>query len=69
MRTKVFRVLAAMIGAGWLLLGVFAIISYWRSQPMRLIGAIAVIGASIYLINYAVTGKGTLFAHRIRRSR
>jgi hypothetical protein len=60
MKRNVFKVLAGMLGIGWIVLGIFAIVRYGADRNMRVLGALAIIGFGIYCIAYAITGKARL---------
>lgn len=59
MKVKVMRILGFLMGVAWITFGVFILYRHEIEGTSRVLGAIAIIGAGLYFINYAFTGRNT----------
>ena len=64
MKLSVMRVLGFLMGIAWIVFGVFILLRHEVEGSTRVLGAIAIIGAGLYFINYAFTGRSTFHKRR-----
>jgi flagellar motor component MotA len=60
MKFKVMRILGFLMGVAWIAFGVFIMARREIEGTARVFAAIAIIGAGLYFISYAFTGRSTL---------
>lgn len=64
MKLKAMRILGFLMGVAWITFGIFIMARREIEGTARVFGAIAIIGAGLYFINYAFTGRSTFRKRR-----
>lgn len=59
MKLKVMRVLGLLMGVALIVFGVFLLFRYGVENGARAFAAVSMIGAGMYFVNYAFTGRST----------
>jgi hypothetical protein len=59
MKLKAMRILGFLMGLAWIVFGIFIMARREIEGTARVFVAIAIIGAGLYFINYALTGRST----------
>lgn len=67
MKSKVMRILGLLMGVAWIIFGVFLLIRYGVLDGARAFAAVSMIGAGLYFVNYAFTGRSTFHKKRPAR--
>jgi hypothetical protein len=58
-KLKAMRILGLVMGIAWIVFGLFIVARRELEGTARVFGAIAIIGAGLYFVNYAFTGRST----------
>ena len=67
MRTAVFRTLSAVLGVALGAVGLLMLVQRGLEQASYLLAGIALVGMGVFFLNFAITGKRTLLAHRFTK--
>jgi hypothetical protein len=59
MTIKPLRNLGFVMGIAWIAFGIFILFRHEVEGSARMLGALSIIGAGAYFINYAITGRST----------
>ena len=59
MKIPLMRILGFLMGVAWIVFGIFILYRHEVEGATRVLGAVAIIGAGLYFINYAFTGRST----------
>jgi hypothetical protein len=59
MKSHVMRVLGMLMGVAWIVFGMFLLFRYGFEDKARAFAAVSMIGAGLYFVNYAFTGRST----------
>ena len=65
MKAKVMRILGFLMGVAWIVFGVFLLFRYGVENGTRAFASVSIVGAGLYFVNYAFTGRST-FRNRER---
>jgi hypothetical protein len=65
MRGTIFRTAAGLLGVAAVATGVTILLAS-RSTPNQLVSGLAIAGIGAYFLKYAITGRPTFFAHRLK---
>lgn len=59
MKFTMMRILGLLMGVAWIVFGVFILFRHGIEGTARAFAAVSMIGAGLYFINYAFTGRST----------
>ncbi len=59
MKSTMMRILGLLMGIAWIVFGVFILFRYGIEGATRAFVAVSMIGAGLYFVNYAFTGRST----------